>query len=85
MSSTTGTRRNKHLMLDQTKLNKARKVLGTRTETEAIEQALDRVINEDEKDRRAWAAHRRFIESAVREKVQIKDVFGNMDEAQPNR
>ena len=81
MNGPTATRRNKHLILDQEKLTKARKVLGTRTETEAIEQALDRVIDEDAKNRRAWAAHQRFIQSAIREKIQIRDVFGKMDES----
>jgi len=74
------TRRNKHLILDQGKLTKARKVLGTRTETEAIEQALDRVIDEDAKNRHDWAAHQRFVRSAIRKKAQIKDVFGKMHE-----
>ena len=46
------TRKNKHLILDQTKLKKAQQVLGAKTETEAIERALERVISEAEKDGR---------------------------------
>jgi hypothetical protein len=68
-------RKNKHLILDQAKLKKAQKVLGARTETETIERALERVISEAEKDRRAWAATERLIKSGV----QIKDVFGRVD------
>ena len=68
-------RRNKHLILDQTKLKKAQKVLGAKTETEAIERALDSVIDEDERNRRAWAAHDRFLRAVLREGLQIKDVF----------
>lgn len=78
MSSTnnpTRQRRNKHLILDQTKLKKAQKVLGAKTETEAIERALDSVIDEDERNRRAWAAHDRFLRVVLREGLQIKDVF----------
>jgi hypothetical protein len=33
--------RDKHLKLDQKKIDKARKILGTETETETIERALD--------------------------------------------
>jgi hypothetical protein len=38
----------KNLRLDQAKIDKARKILGTRTETETIEQALDLVAFRDE-------------------------------------
>ncbi|MGH9824031.1 MAG: hypothetical protein ACREDR_12360 [Blastocatellia bacterium] len=80
MSTATSTRRNKHMVLDQAKLKKAQRVLGARTETETVERALDQIISEDEKNRRAWAAHERFIESALKERLQIKDVFGRLDE-----
>ncbi len=79
MSSTTSQRRNKHLILDQTKLKKAQKVLGARTETEAVERALDSVIDEDERNRRASAAHERFLRAAVREGLQIHDAFGRLE------
>src|SRR5688500_12424820 len=76
MSNTTSQRRNKHLILDQAKLKKAQKVLGAKTETEAVERALDSVIDEDERNRRAWAAHERSLKAAVREGLQIHDAFG---------
>jgi Arc/MetJ family transcription regulator len=39
-----GTIRRKNLRLDQAKLNRARRILGTRTETETVEHALDLVL-----------------------------------------
>lgn len=80
MTLPASTRKNKHLVLDQAKLKKAQRVLGARTETETIERALDQVIDEDEKNRRAWAGHDRFIKTAIRKKLQIQDVFGRLDE-----
>ena len=74
-----GTQRHKHLILNQAKLKKAQKVLGAKTETEAIERALDSVINEDERNRRAWSAHDRFIRAALRDRLVIHDVFGRLE------
>jgi hypothetical protein len=48
--------------------------LGAKTETETIEHALDQVISEDERNRRAWSATERFIKSGV----VIEDVFGSL-------
>ena len=44
MPKTPSGRRRKNVRLTQSKLDKARKVLGTETETETIEQALDLVV-----------------------------------------
>lgn len=68
--------RHKHLLLDQGKIEKAQKALGARTETETIERALEIVIGEDEKNRRAWAA----TEKLIKHGIEIKDVFGRMGE-----
>jgi hypothetical protein len=38
--------RHKHLQLDQAKLDRAKSILGARTETEAIERALTLVVDE---------------------------------------
>jgi hypothetical protein len=38
--------RHKHLQLNQEKLDRARRVLGARTETEALDRALDIVVAE---------------------------------------
>lgn len=43
--------RDKHLKLDQEKLDCARQILGAKTEREAVEQALDLIISEEEIDR----------------------------------
>jgi hypothetical protein len=75
MKIVSSARKNKHVILDQAKLKKAQKVLGAKTETETIERALEQVISEAEKDRRAWAA----TEKLVRSGIQIKDVFGRVD------
>jgi len=42
--------RHKHVQLDQGKLNRAREILGAKTETEALGRALDIVISEAEID-----------------------------------
>lgn len=43
--------RDKHLKLDQEKLDQARQILGAKTEREAVEGALDLIISEEEIDR----------------------------------
>ena len=78
MGSGTSQCRNKHLILDQTKLRRGQKVLGAKTETEAVERALDYVIDEDERNRRAQAAHDRFLRAASRGGLQIHDAFGRL-------
>jgi len=40
----------KHVQLDQGKLNRARRILGAKTETEALERALDIVVSEADID-----------------------------------
>jgi hypothetical protein len=78
MGGTTSQRRNKHLILDETKLKIAQKVLGAKTEAEAVERALDYIIDEDERNRRARAAHDRFLRAASRGGLQIHDAFGRL-------
>ena len=67
--------KHKHYILNEAKIKRAQKLLGARTETEAIEQALDEVIVEHQRDRLARNAHLRFIKSGI----EIKDVFGRLD------
>jgi hypothetical protein len=69
-------RKNKHFVLDADKIKRAQKVLGTKTETETIERALEQVITEAERTRRAWSATERFIKS----EVVIEDVMGRLGE-----
>ena len=68
------TRTHKHFQLDAVKIKRAQKVLQARTETEAIERALDLAIAEHEKNRLARAANERFIASGI----DIKDVYGTL-------
>ena len=42
--------RHKHVQLNQAKLERARRVLGARTETEALDRALDLVVTEADID-----------------------------------
>ncbi len=39
--------RHKHLKLDQSKIDRAKKLLGAKTEQDTIEQALDLVLSEE--------------------------------------
>jgi hypothetical protein len=65
----------KHVQLDARKVKRAQKALKARTETEAIERALDLAIDEHEKNRLAIEAHERFIRSGI----EIEDVYGNLE------
>ncbi len=49
--------KDKHLKLDQKKIDRARRLLGARTETETIDKALDLVIQRGAagKPERKWA------------------------------
>ena len=74
-SMTTATRRtHKHFQLDSAKIKRAQKALHARTETEAIELALDFAIAEHRKDRLVLQATERFVKSGV----EIKDVYGTL-------
>ncbi len=69
-------RAHKHFQLDPSKIKRAQKVFNARTETEAIERALDLAIGEHEKNRRLAEANRRFFKSGI----EIKDVYGRLEE-----
>lgn len=58
--------RHKHVQLDQRKLDRARRVLGTRTETETLDRALDLVVTEADLDR---------VLRAARGKSKLRRVF----------
>lgn len=82
MNTTTKTRKNKHFLLDQSRLLKAQKILGTRTETETVEIALERIITEAEKNEQTWTAQDDFINTAVKKNLIIEDVFGHLEKAE---
>ena len=62
--------RRKNVLIDQAKLRKAQTVLNAKTETEAIDRALDQVVFGQE----VVAA---ILEAAGRGKA-VEDVFGNL-------
>jgi hypothetical protein len=66
----------KHFQLDAAKIRRAQKVLKAKTETEAIERALDFTIEEHRKNRNVAEAHERFLRSGI----EIRDVYGNLED-----
>jgi hypothetical protein len=80
MDTRTASRRNKHLILNQDRLERAKKILGVSTETETVEIALERLISEAEADKKAWAAHDKFVRSMISGGFEIEDVYGNLEE-----
>ena len=68
-------RADKHYRLDGRKIKRAQKLLRTKTETETIEQALDMVISEQERNRLVDEANERFMRSGI----HIRDVFGALE------
>jgi hypothetical protein len=65
----------KHHVLDESKLERAKEIFGVETETEAIEQALNRAIQEHDHNIACWKAIEKFVKSGA----DIKDVFGHME------
>lgn len=61
--------------LDLAKVKRAQKVLGAKSEIEAIERALDFVIEDSTSDRLDWKSYQRFIKRGG----EIKDFFGKLD------
>ena len=59
--------RHKHVQLDQGKLDRARRVLGARTETATLDRALDLVVTEADIDRALRAAAGKTISDACSE------------------
>jgi hypothetical protein len=74
--ATARNRAHKHFQLDAVKIKRAQKVFKAKTETEAIERALDFAIDEHAKNQRVEAAHERFLRSGI----EIRDVYGNLED-----
>jgi hypothetical protein len=68
-------RSHKHFQLDARKIKRAQKVLHAKTETEAIERALDLVIAEHQRNQFVLEATERFVKSGI----AIKDMYGTVD------
>jgi acetylornithine/succinyldiaminopimelate/putrescine aminotransferase len=61
--------------LDAVKIKRAQRVFKVKTETEAIERALDFAIDEHERNRLVSEANERFVKSGI----EIRDVYGKLD------
>jgi hypothetical protein len=72
VTTTSGKRNRKHFQLDASKIKRAKKALGAKSETETIEGALDLAITEQKRNRLAWQATQRCLMSDV----EIRDVYG---------
>lgn len=66
----TTTVRDKHLRLDQKKIDMAKKILGVRTETETIEMALDMVIQKEKAESKRKEVVDRIL--TRRQRLKIK-------------
>jgi hypothetical protein len=63
------------ILVNLAKVKRAQKVFGAKSQIEAIEHALDFVIEEGANNRLAWKSNQRFIKSGG----EIKDAFGKLD------
>jgi hypothetical protein len=72
----TAKRTHKHFQLDSIKLKRAQKALNARTETEAVERALDLAIAEHERNNLTREAHEGFFKSGAR----IRDVYDKLSD-----
>jgi len=77
--------RDKHLKLDQKKIDTAKKILGVRTETETIEKALDMVIRQSSKIAEREEVVRRILERRKKMKPISEDVADWIREAREER
>ncbi len=64
--------RYKHLRLDQDKIERAKKILKAKTETEALDKALEKVIQED----RERIRRKKLMKSII----ELRGRFGKMKE-----
>jgi hypothetical protein len=67
-------RAHKHFQLDPVKIRRAQKALRAKTETEAIERALDLAIAEHESNRLVLEATERFVKSGI----DIQDIYDKL-------
>ena len=65
----------KHFRLSGEKIRRAQRLLGVRTQTEAIERALDELIAEHERRRIVQRAHDRFLRS----EIALQDTYGTLE------
>jgi hypothetical protein len=63
------------ITINDAKLRKLQKLYGASAPAEAVEKAIDAALTEHERNRLAWRAHNRLIESGI----EIKDVYGVLE------
>jgi hypothetical protein len=64
--------KNKHMRLDQDKIEKAKKILRVKTETEVIDRALEKVIQ--------WDRERLQRKTLFRRILELRNSMGKMEE-----
>lgn len=64
MSSAKSSIVRKHIRMDSVKLKRLQKALNCKTETETIVRAVDMVLAEDDRIRRAERAYRKWLRDA---------------------
>ena len=74
MTTATGALVRKHFRLDAAKLKRTKELFGVSTETEAVDRALDFVIEEYERNRVVEEMHCEFRASGI----VIRDVLGSL-------
>ena len=73
--ATTKKRAHKHFQLDAIKIRRVQKVFSAKTETEAIDRALDFAIAEHKNNQLAHEANEQFVSSGIK----IKDAYGVLE------
>ncbi len=68
-------KKHKYSILNQSKISRAKEILGTRTDSETVEKALDLIISKAEKNKIAFDATEKLLKSGVK----VIDVFGNLE------
>lgn len=77
--------KDKHLKLDQRKIDKVKKILGLKTETETIETALDMVIQREKTESKRKEVVDRILARRSKMKPIFEDTSGWIREAREER
>ena len=68
--------KDKHLKLDQNKIDRAKKILNTKTETETIERALEMVIHKSSEAE----GRKTVVKRILNRRAKMKPVSGDTSE-----
>lgn len=77
--------KDKHLKLDQRKIDRVKKILGLKTETETIETALDMVIQKEKTESKRKEVVDRILARRSKMKPILEDTSGWIREAREER